>query len=126
MSCATPRGLRWEEDAVDCAAANRSPLALFGAARACTGGVCGLEECCVAEGCRDAPGWVAGYGGWECATIAQNGYCASTESSYCGADGGLCPGQACCACGGGSVARKAPDGAARPVDCNGVPGAPRA
>jgi hypothetical protein len=34
--------------------------------------------------------------------MAQNGYCASTESQYCNADG-VCPAAACCACGGGST-----------------------
>jgi hypothetical protein len=99
---------------VDCAGANRIPLALtpgfFDAEQACAGGACGLDDCCAPLHCHDAPGWTVpgdGYPG-DCDAMARipgifNGYCAITESHYyCSADG-ACPAAACCACGGGSA-----------------------
>jgi hypothetical protein len=123
VSCASPTGTAGEA-AVDCDAAGLAPIGaeVFRAPRACGAAGCGVAQCCVAADCHDAPGWVSSYE-YDCARIAGIGRCAMTVSGYCGADGGLCPAQACCACGRGSAAPPSvPDGATQPADCNGVPG----
>jgi hypothetical protein len=100
LSCTTPMA-EWGEPPVDCAGANRIPLALtpgfFDAERACAGGACGLDDCCAPLDCHDAPGWTTSAGS-DCDGMARIGYCASTESWACSADG-VCPAVACCACG---------------------------
>ena len=102
-SCNTPKGDSWEETALDCASAGLEPIdtTVFGVVRECDGGVCGIPDCCVPTHCYDVPGWVSS-SGYDCASIHSYGYCASTDSEYASADG-VTPGEACCACGGGST-----------------------
>jgi hypothetical protein len=105
-SCASPTGTPGE-DRVDCAAAGQpglEPLAaeVFYAPRECGEAGCGVLQCCIAKDCHDMPGWVSSTSGnCDSANVFLN--CAKTDSYYCSADG-ICPAQACCACGASSAA----------------------
>eukprot|EP01050_Picozoa_sp_SAG11_P016869 SAG11_NODE_2356_length_3467_cov_3.166518_1_plen_395_part_00 len=125
LSCRTPHGASRDEAPVDCAAAGLEAIGsgLFAAERDCAGGECGVQDCCVAADCHDAPGWISIHG-FGCESMARNGRCARTEPDYCHADG-VCPADACCSCGAPSTGAPVmscatPHGASwdeAPVDC---------
>lgn len=114
MSCATPSGttaasLRGEQP-VDCAAVGLEPLdaSAFDLPRECTGGRCGIEDCCIAIGCQAAPlDWVSDTFtvSYTCADVERLGICLTNPVGgymMVSADGTLAT-DACCGCGGGST-----------------------
>ena len=106
-SCRYPTGTSWRESAVDCAAAGLAPLAddVFETERECGGGACGVSDCCVPAECHTQPaGWRSYFFGddFDCAYVASQGYCRSTDDDFAMGSGGVYASAACCECGGGT------------------------